>query len=506
MAAYNAENYIIESIISVQRQTFKDWELIVVDDGSKDNTAALVKNKQKTDTRIIYHYQENKRLGGARNTGLRLAKGNYIAFLDSDDLWFSEKLEKQLEAFRQFNADVIFTDGYIMKEETGILIPYPPTAKGFFTGKQIYKRLYNVSNCIPVVSVILKKEWVDKVGEQEEVLTCEDIDYWLRLAKAGAVFYGMKDKLFQYRMHGNNQSSNTMKMIRDQTMVFYNNLDFTFIDKNAAYVVFRTFTNILVPQLLIVNKNEEALLFIRRIQGIKWKLNYFFVYLLVKWNTFSIKFIRILLFVPSFLPGVKRQIKEIVKPFFIFFEKILFRIYKSYEYYKLTAKPRFFNFQYKSANIHPSVILGASTSIEIINPHGKLFIDQGVCFRKFCNINIAEYGNLEIQEGVFFNNYCSITCIHRITIGANSIFGEGVKIYDHNHKYHLEEKIIVEREGFGSGEVNIGKNCWIASNVTILSNVEIGDNVIIGAGNLIYKSVPSNTIVKAKYDKEYTQI
>ena len=90
-----------------------------------------------------------------------------------------------------------------------------------------------------------------------------------------------------------------------------------------------------------------------------------------------------------------------------------------------------------------------------------------------------------------------------ITIGKNTLFGEGVKLYDHNHKYHFNElkELKISRDEYKIGDITIGANCWIGSNVTILNNVEIGDNVIIGANNLIYKSIPSNTIVKAKFEQ-----
>ena len=96
------------------------------------------------------------------------------------------------------------------------------------------------------------------------------------------------------------------------------------------------------------------------------------------------------------------------------------------------------------------------------------------------------------------NNYCSINCLENIEIGENTLFGEGVKIYDHNHQYSSEK---IEHQKFTTAPVKIGKNCWLGSNVIILKGVTIGDNVILGAGCVIYKDIPANSIVINKQEQ-----
>ena len=101
---------------------------------------------------------------------------------------------------------------------------------------------------------------------------------------------------------------------------------------------------------------------------------------------------------------------------------------------------------------------------------------------------------------MFFNRNCSLNCRGTsITIGENSIFGEGVRIYDHNHCYKDPSRPIGE-QGFSEAPVTIGKNCWIASNVVILKGVTIGDHAVIGAGCIIHKDVPANTLVVNKQE------
>src|SRR5687768_13986927 len=96
MPAYNVEKFIQQSIDSVLGQTFSSWELIIIDDGSTDNTVPIVEENQARTDKILLIRQENKKQAAARNAGLRIAKGRWIAFLDSDDIWLPNKLEVQL--------------------------------------------------------------------------------------------------------------------------------------------------------------------------------------------------------------------------------------------------------------------------------------------------------------------------------------------------------------------------------------------------------------------------
>ena len=128
-----------------------------------------------------------------------------------------------------------------------------------------------------------------------------------------------------------------------------------------------------------------------------------------------------------------------------------------------------------------------------IHPSASLLINNRVNLRNHCNFVLGENATVILEENVFMNNYCSINALERIEIGENTLFGEGVKLYDHNHEYN--EKTVEHRK-FTSSPIKIGKNCWLGSNVTVLKGVTIGDNVIIGAGCVIYKDVAAGTIVK----------
>ncbi|TYS59870.1 acyltransferase [Sutcliffiella horikoshii] len=132
----------------------------------------------------------------------------------------------------------------------------------------------------------------------------------------------------------------------------------------------------------------------------------------------------------------------------------------------------------------------------------RIFLSKDVKLGK--NINVRRRfnpnvngGKLLIGSNVFFNNNCSINCQGTIEIGNDCLFGENVKIYDHNHIFS-DLYTPIAKQGMKVGKVKIGNNCWIGSNTTILANVEIGDNVVIGANCLVYKSIPSNSLVKSQ--------
>lgn len=204
MPAYNAEKYIGDSIRSVLEQSYHEWELIVVDDGSTDTTADIVRANSANDSRIKYVFQENQRLGKARNTGIKNASGRLIAFLDSDDLWMREKLELQAQILEATNVDIIYSDGFFFGDndvigETKTL----SVIRGRIEGADMLDLLL-VHNSIPVLSVLMRRRTFDEVGPFEESPAyhgSEDYDLWLKAARSGALFYGMGEKLVRYRRH-----------------------------------------------------------------------------------------------------------------------------------------------------------------------------------------------------------------------------------------------------------------------------------------------------------------
>ena len=131
----------------------------------------------------------------------------------------------------------------------------------------------------------------------------------------------------------------------------------------------------------------------------------------------------------------------------------------------------------------------------------SLTVGTKTTFRRNFSIMIGKGGFVIIGDNCFFNNDCSINALNEIEIGSGSIFGENVKIYDHNHRFK-NNSIPIQEQGYSIGKVQIGRNCWIGSNVTILKNSKIGNNCVIGAGCVISGTIEDGMIVKMinKYD------
>lgn len=128
--------------------------------------------------------------------------------------------------------------------------------------------------------------------------------------------------------------------------------------------------------------------------------------------------------------------------------------------------------------------------------YGQNFsIGSRVHWRSGFKVMMAKKARIKIGRDCFFNNYCSLNSLGSISIGDGTLFGENVRVYDHNHVFRDKNKPIKD-QGFKIGKVAIGKHCWICSNVTILKGTEIGDNCVIGAGVVVSGTIPDNTIVK----------
>lgn len=129
-----------------------------------------------------------------------------------------------------------------------------------------------------------------------------------------------------------------------------------------------------------------------------------------------------------------------------------------------------------------------------INYGKQISIGKKFSFRRGISIQLGKNAKVKIGNNVFMNNYCSINSLDYIEIGDDCIFGEGVKLYDHNHVFN--ENRLIRESGFKTSKITIGNNCWIGSDVIILKNAKIGNNCVIGAGCIINEKIDDNSIVK----------
>lgn len=212
--AYNAERFLAGTIESVQQQTYTNWEMVIVDDQSTDRTWEIAKTYADQDSRIrIYRLEKNSGAAVARNTAMKHAKGRYIAFLDSDDQWFPEKLEKQLRFMQEKDIAFSFTK-YIRMDEDGTLrdnVSKAPESVGY---TDLMKHC--VIGCL---TVMIDRE---KTGDMEmvNIRTRQDYAYWLALTKKGFRAYGLPEVLAKYRIVGNSISRNKLKAAQRQWYVY----------------------------------------------------------------------------------------------------------------------------------------------------------------------------------------------------------------------------------------------------------------------------------------------
>ena len=199
--SYNSEKFINECVSSILNQKYVNWELIIVDDCSKDNSVKIIKSLAKKDNRIKPIFlEENVGAAKARNIALYNAKGKYIAFLDSDDTWMSDKLEKQIAFMHSTDAAFSFT-AYQIIDESGkrilnkVKVPY-----------QVTYHSYLKNTIIGCLTVIIDKE---KIGsfEMPDIKISEDMALWLSFLKKGYIAYGLNEELSKYRKNANSLST-----------------------------------------------------------------------------------------------------------------------------------------------------------------------------------------------------------------------------------------------------------------------------------------------------------
>lgn len=197
---YNNEKFIAETISTVQSQTYDDYEIIVVDDGSTDNTRTeLLPYMDK----IKYHYKENGGIASAKNTGIKLSNAEFVAFLDHDDLWSPEKLELQIDYFEKNPRVGLVYSKYASFRNDKIIRAKPKIGySGWIFPNLISKSIIQTS------TVMVKMECLNTIGTFDESLVLADeYDLFLRIAKKYECGF-IDIKLTKYRIHENNASKN----------------------------------------------------------------------------------------------------------------------------------------------------------------------------------------------------------------------------------------------------------------------------------------------------------
>jgi glycosyltransferase involved in cell wall biosynthesis len=209
--AYNTSQYIADTLDSVFAQTFKDYEVIVINDGSPD-TPELEKALQPYRDRILYLKQENRGLAGARNTGIRHAQGKYVAFLDSDDCWYPDFLESQVKLLEGAGSpDLVYADSLEVGNAPGL--PHRFMEANPSRGEPTFESLL-VGKCVVVVScaVARRQVLIDAGLFDERLRSVEDYDLWLRVAHRGGRITYQEKVLAKRRVRPDSLSADAVRM------------------------------------------------------------------------------------------------------------------------------------------------------------------------------------------------------------------------------------------------------------------------------------------------------
>lgn len=212
---YNHAQFLRTAIQSVLDQTFTDWEAVIVNNYSEDETVEIVASYADPRIRLV-DFHNHGIIAAARNHGIHLARGEFVAFLDSDDKWYPEKLERCLHKFGE-KIDVVY-HGEVWVKNGGVprKVFYGPLAR------TSYDSLLHDGNCLSTSAIMVRKSSLDKVGgfnEDPQMVTAEDYELWLRLAQAGCRFGVVDEILGEYRIHEGNQSKAVMRNLHAELAV-----------------------------------------------------------------------------------------------------------------------------------------------------------------------------------------------------------------------------------------------------------------------------------------------
>lgn len=215
--SFNSSKYIVETIQSVQNQTYNDWELLITDDGSTDDSLDIVVKEAEKDNRIKYFSIKNSGPAAARNNSIEKAKGNYLAFLDSDDLWYADFISTSIAALK--NSEGFVFSSYKRCDE----VTLKPIYKDFIVPSLVTYTDILKTNSISCLTAFID---IDRLGKKymPDVMFRQDMGLWLTYLKSIKYAVGIKKPMAIYRIRKNSHSRNKKKLLKHQ-WYFYRNVE-----------------------------------------------------------------------------------------------------------------------------------------------------------------------------------------------------------------------------------------------------------------------------------------
>jgi glycosyltransferase involved in cell wall biosynthesis len=236
--SYNDAHFLGQAVQSVLNQAWTNFEIIIVDDGSQDNTEEVAKSFRDSRIRYVRH-EQNKGLSAARNTGLRHARGRYIAFLDADDYFLPHKLMSQVVFLEKYPQFGLVGSGSMRVDENGVMVN-----EGIGRAHAVFPQELFIRNRFNAHTTLIRKDWIDRIGYfDEELRAAEDWDFYCRLALAGCLMYHTGDVVCAYRYRSDSMSMDVEAQTKNLLRVVektFNGKNLTSLENQAkAYVHLR---------------------------------------------------------------------------------------------------------------------------------------------------------------------------------------------------------------------------------------------------------------------------
>ncbi len=212
---YNSEKYIAETIESVLAQSYSNWEMIIVDDCSTDKSREIIRKFVEKDSRIhLIEFDENSGTGKARNIALQNANGRFVAFLDSDDMWMPEKLDKQIRFMTENHYPISFTSYKLVDENGNDLHRVIRVMKSVNLHQYLKNTIIGYSSSMIDLRLIGSFQIAD-------IRIRVDTQVWINLLKKGFVAYGLNEVLMIYRIHKQAISANKLYAAKETWNLYY---------------------------------------------------------------------------------------------------------------------------------------------------------------------------------------------------------------------------------------------------------------------------------------------
>lgn len=232
MPSYNAEAFISESIDSVLQQTYPNWELIITDDQSSDRTPEIIKSYCTNEPRIKFTVAPvHSGIAGTRNQSIARARGRFVTFLDNDDQWVPDKLEKQVQYLLDNDIAFVYTAYELMNEDG------TPKGKTIKTAGIIDYNKYLKNTIIGCGTIMLDLEKIGSL-EMPSNATSDDMAMWCKILKEGHNAHPMKEVMMKYRVRSNSASANKLNAAKDVWLVYRKQEKLSFLRSLYCFVCY----------------------------------------------------------------------------------------------------------------------------------------------------------------------------------------------------------------------------------------------------------------------------